>query len=385
MELLYHHSNCDESPFGGAVADICEQGKAWVASPYIDLWILRAIAKSSEDFRVLTDLRAWSSMYGKYTVTNEIHGILRELTGCIRDLSGLHAKLVLGRSQAYLGSANLTRSGLTNNQELGVIIRDQRQLEELQKWFERAWQDASESSTADIEGFLVAGSNDGGEHRDPPLEQRDSGSVNATQGVLPNFFDTHVRESSEPESDALTTTKAWARFTERLSEAPGRWWAERFFSLLEKLLGATGLESDDPRLVTTVPKTYDRIGVSINNRFVLTGMWQGGSDLGFMVGPDFELPDELKGRVVYPGYGYEPHSKELDGKTPRFLAFEITRRTKIPSELIDDWLSFAAREKTYRSGSMHQRFHEPLVCSVTKNLELRELLFEKAFGEEVDA
>lgn len=55
-----------------------------------------------------------------------------------------HAKLAVVGSSALVGSSNLTYPGLTNNVELNIQIR--REVEILQKWFERHWDEAEDIS-----------------------------------------------------------------------------------------------------------------------------------------------------------------------------------------------------------------------------------------------
>jgi len=61
---------------------------------------------------------------------------------------GLHAKVVLGDDSAYLGSANWTGYSLSNNVELGLMIRDKVMLRELRDLF---FMIATQAARIDIE------------------------------------------------------------------------------------------------------------------------------------------------------------------------------------------------------------------------------------------
>lgn len=54
-----------------------------------------------------------------------------------------------GQPVAIIGSSNLTRPGLTENLELNLLTRDERQLEAVATWYEEIWKDA-ESISAEI-------------------------------------------------------------------------------------------------------------------------------------------------------------------------------------------------------------------------------------------
>jgi hypothetical protein len=62
-----------------------------------------------------------------------------------------HGKLDVVGSQALVGSSNFTKPGLTENIELNIQIQSRTEVEQLQKWFEDHWKDASEVTDAVIE------------------------------------------------------------------------------------------------------------------------------------------------------------------------------------------------------------------------------------------
>lgn len=379
VEFLYHGDAGGESPFGEKIAQLARDGGISIACPFLDVEILESLADASDQFRVLTDFEAWFSVETNHE-GSELRSFIEEFAGSVRDLPGLHAKLVLGQEEAYLGSANLTRSGLAKNRELGVAITEAERVRELRDWFDFVWGLGTPRSADELDAiFESTRAARNTTRRRPESDSRRAGGgarapVNAS---LTTLFDSG-RSDVEAEPGEFDDD-ARERLVKRLSNTPGRWWAERYFELVSRLLEATGLESGDPRLAATIPKSYERLCVSINNRYVLTGMWQGDSDFGFMVGPDFELPPESEHTVVYPGYGYTPNSQESEDTVPRFFAFEITEETEIPTALIENWVHYMNLEKEYRSGSMFQQYHEPIVCSVARNETLRDKVLAAAF------
>lgn len=62
-----------------------------------------------------------------------------------------HAKLEVIGSQALVGSSNFTRPGLTTNIELNVQIQSAREVAQLQEWYEKLWDNASEVTDGIIE------------------------------------------------------------------------------------------------------------------------------------------------------------------------------------------------------------------------------------------
>jgi phosphatidylserine/phosphatidylglycerophosphate/cardiolipin synthase-like enzyme len=55
-----------------------------------------------------------------------------------------HAKIDVIGAQALVGSSNFTRPGLTQNVELNIQVQSGREVEQLQQWFDKHWEEAVE-------------------------------------------------------------------------------------------------------------------------------------------------------------------------------------------------------------------------------------------------
>jgi hypothetical protein len=379
--ILSHNADAG-SPFAVALSTIASCGELAIACPYIHLDVLRGLVAAVDCWRLLTDLPEWLAATPAANRAAAAKFISQHLDK-IRDVDGLHAKLVLGDDAAYLGSANLTMAGLGRNHELGVMLDQPDELADLSAWYDGLWSQAQQRTRSDVERLAaVIAKHDAPER----LSERVRSSWDALRSQRPSKSLTAIlsRAQANPYGNSTSAhtfdDESWQRLVERVSLSPGRWWADRFFDLAADLLETTGLESGDPRLVTSIPRTYNRLSVSVNNRYVLTGMWKGERDFGLMVGMDYQLPADLQDQVVYPGYGYSSNSHESDDTVPRFLAFDIFPETRIPTDLLEQWRFYVELEKEHRSGSMHQQYHEPVVCQVAQDRELRTHLLHEAFG-----
>jgi phosphatidylserine/phosphatidylglycerophosphate/cardiolipin synthase-like enzyme len=65
-----------------------------------------------------------------------------------RQFVGLHAKLVIAEEAAYLGSANWTGFSLSNNVEIGMMIRDAQMVGQLRELYSLV---LTQSAKIDIE------------------------------------------------------------------------------------------------------------------------------------------------------------------------------------------------------------------------------------------
>jgi hypothetical protein len=83
---------------------------------------------------------------------------LQKLTGAeVRQLSNLHAKVVVTDTQVIVGSANASANGLgfeggelTGWRELGVVSREEHVRADAAAWFAEQWQAAQDITTADL-------------------------------------------------------------------------------------------------------------------------------------------------------------------------------------------------------------------------------------------
>jgi hypothetical protein len=102
------------------------------------------------------------------------------------------------------------------------------------------------------------------------------------------------------------------------------------------LIETTNLTKDDPRIVTSMPRSKWFLPVSINNRYVLAP-WQGeGVVIGIIYGPEFEAMPDLQKRAAI-SYRYKPLRGEgID--TPFFIEFESSKDIFELSIIVDGWL-----------------------------------------------
>ncbi len=76
---------------------------------------------------------------------------VKDNTDCIRHISNLHAKLLIGSTKAMLGSANFTTSGIQHRTEMGVLIDEPEIYSELCDWFNCQWNKAVEIPIGDLD------------------------------------------------------------------------------------------------------------------------------------------------------------------------------------------------------------------------------------------
>ena len=123
-----------------------------IVSPFIKSSALRKlVANPSQKIRVVTRFNLDDFAHGA-SETDALRQLLNA-NASIRGVRNLHAKLyVFGESRAIITSANLTRSGMDRNHELGVVTGDHGLIANCQRYFEHLWERAgSDLSTEDLE------------------------------------------------------------------------------------------------------------------------------------------------------------------------------------------------------------------------------------------
>lgn len=158
--------------------------------------------------------------------------------------------------------------------------------------------------------------------------------------------------------------------------APDREWINDYFDLAKEIIEFTGLESDDPRLVMSIRKDK-KMGITINQRYILTPSYYGKSTIGLIMNHDYDR--EYDKQCVHVGK-FDPFKEEDKDKTPYWLVF---KRNKIEfSEPIKDYWKQAVMTELKRSkNSGFKKFHEPIVYEAVMNLSYRNKLLEEVYHE----
>ncbi|WP_146114989.1 hypothetical protein [Malikia spinosa] len=122
-------------------------------SPYIGLGYLKRIVGISSSWKLISDLDEWLAAAPR----NErplIHDFLDVNRDQVRHYSGVHAKTVIGPLAAYVGSANLTLRGLLSRVELGFRVETTEHLDELHRWFDDLWNQATFAEMKDVQHVI---------------------------------------------------------------------------------------------------------------------------------------------------------------------------------------------------------------------------------------
>lgn len=327
-------SSRSDSPFWNAIEKIKTDSETLrVACPYLAPSYVEDLVESAEDWRLVTDVQAWTRVYGGEKET-AIRNFIRVHSERIRHYPGLHAKIVVGDESAVFGSANLTRNGMVERQELGVRVDATEHLADLRKWFDDVW----------TTGMTV------------------------DESVLPDASE----GKGSPQKDE---TSGGHDVFERLDRAPNREWIESLLDLMQDAILVANLGEGDPRLVTSAAQD-DRLVVTVNSRYVCAGYFDGSPKVGLILADGFDRVDEVV-QSVHPNDYYRFSTR--DGRDPHWIRFDRHPEDALSSGIRPAWESAIENEVKRGTQSQYREHHDRRVYRLIMEDNYREDVLRRKF------
>lgn len=156
IKLIYHTDtsiNGGISPFDEAIHQISNNEELLIACPYIDISYVKPFLYKCNKWRIVSDVEAWLSAFqGKSR--EQIINFIVENKSQIHHFNNLHAKVILGNHLCLVGSANLTKMGITERVEMSILLDDNENFKEIQRWFENLWTESEEIDVTELENYV---------------------------------------------------------------------------------------------------------------------------------------------------------------------------------------------------------------------------------------
>lgn len=149
IKLIYHKNNGGLSPFDEAIREVSRTHHLRLVCPYIGPRYIESLIQGITRFELLTDVPEWLRTFPGQR--QDIAAFIKSNQTRVRHLDGVHAKVAIGHRQAFFGSSNLTRRGLTSRIELSLLLDDEELRAELEQWFDALWQEAEPVSLDELE------------------------------------------------------------------------------------------------------------------------------------------------------------------------------------------------------------------------------------------
>ena len=372
IKLIYHKKSDSESPFDRVINEMVQNAKVYVVCPYIDIRYLTSIAKLAKELYLITDVEEWIKSSDKID-RQKIENFIRNNISKIRHCKNIHAKVLITEEKCFITSSNLTIKGLTRNIEMGILLENHTLVEEAQSWFLDLWYKSVEIEPQKLENF-ISEINLKQHHTVEKLEDKLENRLSQNNKIIRSKLVTKIYDISYER--LLTSIRKIYKYSPEIR------WIEDFFDLAKELVEFAQLDSNDPRLVTSIRKD-GYIAITIGRRYVLCPVYAQVSKKKypnyrqeFTVGLIMPLEYEPVGdsdNVVYTGYFSE--NKENIAK---WVVFYRKNRINFSDHIKDLWKKAVIAELKRCKISPYRKFHEPLVYEAIVNQSFRNKVLRDA-------
>ena len=291
----------------------------------------------------------------------------------IHHYKNIHAKVIISDDKAFIGSSNLTNKGITGRVEMGVLIEEKEQVNELQKWFSGLWAESESVNTQDLEEYVSSIKSspayDEIKKSNNPLLSK-SPSVNANLADIRTDVQDIIKRDKESHQRLIESIR---------KIAPDREWINDYFDLAKEIIEFAGLKSDDPRLVMSITKK-GKIPITINQRYVLR--YERDSGIGLIMPLDYPPQNYDKDRVIR-AYddGDEKYFYRNGVQEARWIVFERKNKIEFSEAIKDYWKQAVMTELKRSKRSEFKKYHEPIVYEAVMNFSYRNKLLEEVYHE----
>ena len=285
----------------------------------------------------------------------------------IHHYKDIHAKVIVSDDNAFIGSSNFTNKGIKERGEMAVLIEEKKQVVELQKWFCDLWDESEAVNIQDLEQYITS------------IQALPSHDTNKPKTSLPSKAVPIKAVLLDIRSNIQDIIKSNQESHKRLIESIrkltfDRKWINDYFHLAKEMIDFTGLTSDDPRLVMSIPKSSE-IPITINQRYVLNPKYNG--RIGLIMPLDYGMGEYDKDGVVQIHDGYFFRNKIREA---RWIEFERKNGIEFSERIKDYWKQAILTELKRGNKSGFKKFHEPIVYEAIMNASYRNRLLDKVFS-----
>jgi hypothetical protein len=159
MEILYHlpnNGNRIRSPFDIAINILVANKSIKIACPYLSLdYFEKVIIEGCKEWVLLTDINALIKSQQNRCSVSKMMNFIEKNKNNIRHLTNLHAKIIIAEEKSFVGSANFTHSGISENNELSIIVDGDKELQKISNWYNEWWENAEILDTEKIKVMRI--------------------------------------------------------------------------------------------------------------------------------------------------------------------------------------------------------------------------------------
>ncbi|NLC55989.1 MAG: hypothetical protein GX774_04035 [Armatimonadetes bacterium] len=393
VELLFHpvpaQAGRESKVFADAAKRLLDEtpnSEIRLVSPYLGLEVLGPLVWERR-FRLLTDLLACF----EGGADPQCVQFLREHADHVRHLAGVHAKVILTDGGLLFGSANLTRSGFMERDELGCLIRDPALIQPVSDWFNALWaigepiDDQQLTAAAERGARLAEARRRAGTGAKRPARASTTHRGRRTLGWMTHWrrrkSSTAAAAASPVPANEETDREELVQQLRLLTQS--RRECDQVLALLARALQTSGLTLEDSHLHVNFGKSpqgdwntisdWRAINVTIGQRYVAWCTWEKGApEFGFI------LDDEAVARraaQTLPGAWNDTFTKRRMADSPT-LHVRLPSLEALPEEVLSSWERAIRQEAARRNAdgsipkSSFRKYLRPFLYHVLTNPDL---------------
>lgn len=351
MKLIYHNINIDNqiSPFDREITSIVNGQELLIVCPYIGLGYINRILSISANWKIITDIEEWIYSHQSNSQRDLIKGFIIGNSDRIRHIQLIHAKVLITDNHAFLGSANLTESGICERIEMSVSFDEPEKIKELKEWFGSLWNFGIKPEQQQIEKFIK---------ENTFIQQKKVSIIKShktPKATLANL-NQDIIFTKDHESHLK---KAILKLNQDKS------WINNYFDLINDLFKEFEITDDSQKIAMVIRKDF-KMPVSIGQRYVIrpekTGV------VGLIMPLEFEdIVSDYPNAIIGEGFFYKKHNPEA-----LWVDFDVSKHFEFDSTIIKLWKSTVEKELQRTIIPGFRKFHNPAYYKAVIDNEFRE-------------
>jgi hypothetical protein len=363
MKLIYHlpsGNNIIRSPFDIAINEMIKDKIIKIACPYIGLnYFENVIIAGCKDWELLTDINALISSQQNKNMIEKTVRFLERFHKKIQHLDGLHSKVIISEGSALIGSANFTNNGITENNEMSIIISDFYKIQELNKWYNTWWQYAVELK-ADI--FIDLRN----QIKNIEYVKNDIHYISSSKLIKTNYEQINIKNRINEQKDEeylINFLKHWNN----------KVFTEYFFDLAQYIIEKYNINENDERLCITFREERYKIPVTIGQRYVLAPYWFNES-IGLIMPLEYH-----KENAKFDGCYKEKPFKIKQKNNACWVYYKKESEIKLNNTTIAEWEKAINNELNRSKKSSYRKYHQFILYKFIKDHEYRNKILEEIY------
>ena len=360
MKLIYHDINLANqiSQFDKEIIDIVKGQDLLIVCPYIGLGYINRLLNLSSNWKIITDVEEWIYSHQSNIQRDLIKDFIKSNSDRIKHISLIHAKVIITDNKAFVGSANLTESGICERIEMSVSFDDQDKIKELKDWFDSLWNIGIKPQQRQIESFIndnvIVLSKKVSVIKNPiSLRIKKATLVNFNQIIsVTKDHETHL---------AMGIFKLSQDFL----------WINGYFDLINDLFKEFVISNNSQKIAMTVNKDL-KIPISIGQRYIIRPRKTG--IVGLIMPVEFEdIASDYPNAMIEDGFFYDKRKN----REALWVNFDISKRFEFDSTIINLGKSAVEKELNRTTVSGFRKYHNPAYYKAVVDKDYRERLIIK--------